>query len=81
MQNEFTKEFERKGAIVFRADREGYGIDQIKKPMTVGQLKELLEDYDDNTLVILSHDSGYTYGSPRGGNYYEQNEDEEWIEY
>ncbi len=50
-------------ALVFEALREGYGIDQIYKPMTVGKLKEFLEDFDDDTLFILSHDNGYTYGS------------------
>lgn len=51
-------------AIVFDARREGYGIDQIAdRAITVGELKELLEDWDDDTLFVLSHDNGYTYGS------------------
>ena len=50
-------------ALVFEALREGYGIDQIQNPMTVGELREFLEDFDDDTLFILSHDNGYTYGS------------------
>lgn len=52
-----------KQAIVFGADRTGYGIDQVRHPMTVGKLRELLEDLDDDMMVILSHDNGYTYGS------------------
>ena len=52
-----------KKAIVFEAPREGYGIDQIRRPMTVGDLMEFLEDIDPDTLFILSHDSGYTYGT------------------
>lgn len=51
-------------AIVFEAPRSGYGIDQIADgAMTVGELKEILEGLDDNTLFVLSHDNGYTYGS------------------
>lgn len=50
-------------ALVFDARRDGYSIEQVSRPMTVGQLKELLQDMDDDTLFILSHDGGYTYGS------------------
>ena len=31
--------------------------------MTVGQLKKILEDVDDDVMIVLSHDNGYTYGS------------------
>ena len=51
-------------AICFEAYREGYGIDQIAdRAMTVGELTEILRDFDEDTLVVLSHDNGYTYGS------------------
>lgn len=50
-------------ALVFEAPRTGYGIDQIEGPMTVGELRRILEDYEDDTLFILSHDRRYTYGS------------------
>ena len=52
-----------KKALVFNVEREGYGIDQIRNPMTAGQLREMLEELDDDMLIICSHDSGYTYGS------------------
>ena len=52
-----------KQALVFEAVREGYGIDQLRNPVTVGELRSLLEEYDDDTLFVLSHDSGYTFGS------------------
>lgn len=42
--------------------REGYGIDQIRKTMTVGELIELLSEFDEDTPVYLSFDNGYTYG-------------------
>lgn len=50
-------------ALVFQAQREGYGIDQIRHQVTVGDLKAMLEGLDDDMLVVLSHDNGYTYGS------------------
>ena len=52
-----------KTALVFEASRSGYGIDQIKNAVTVGELRELLADLEDDTMIILSHDNGYTYGS------------------
>ena len=56
-----------RSAVVFEAVREGYSIEQLDRPMTVGELKALLEYYDDEALFILSHDNGYTYGSIRNG--------------
>lgn len=49
-------------AYVFEARREGYGIDQLKGVMTVAQLRSFLEGLEDDALVVLSHDSGFTYG-------------------
>lgn len=70
-----------RNAIVFEARREGYGIDQIRRPVTVGELKRLLDDFDDDDLFILSHDNGYTYGSIDTMTEQEWNETEdgEWI--
>lgn len=51
-------------AIVFEAYRSGYGIDQIAdEAMTVGDLVEILGELPPDTLFVLSHDRGYTYGS------------------
>lgn len=50
-------------AIVFEAPRTGYSIDQVSRPLTVAELRELLEEFDDDMLIICSHDNGYTYGS------------------
>lgn len=51
-------------AVVFEAERNGYAIEQIADgALTVGELREMLEFYDDDNLVVISHDSGYTYGS------------------
>lgn len=32
------------------------------RTMTVGDLKDMLEDYDEETPIVLSFDNGYTYG-------------------
>lgn len=51
-------------AIVFGADRSGYSVNQVaNKAITVNRLKGILSNYDDDDLVVLSHDNGYTYGS------------------
>ena len=48
--------------LIYSTFREGYGIDQIRKTMTVGELISFLENYDVETPVYLSFDNGYTYG-------------------
>lgn len=71
-----------KQVIVFGADRTGYGIEQIENPMTVGDLMRMLEDIDEDTPIILSHDNGYTYGSlTRGAEIREEVEGEYGPEY
>lgn len=46
------------------AKRDAYGVDDIiHKTFTVGDLIGALEDFDEDTKVILSHDNGYTYGA------------------
>lgn len=53
-----------RSAVVFEATRDGYSIDQIAgRAMTVGELIDMLSDYDEDALFVLSHDNGYTYGS------------------
>lgn len=48
--------------VIISADREGYGIDQVRQTMTVGELVALLQDYDEDAPVYLSHDNGFTFG-------------------
>lgn len=51
-------------AVLFiEGKRNGYGIDQCGETLTVGELIELLQDYDEDTPIYLRNDSGYTYGS------------------
>ena len=71
---------EMKNALVFGVMREGYGIDQVHNPLTVGDLRCLLEDLDDDITIILSHDNGYTYGSlPSVAELREQSNDDGWT--
>lgn len=51
--------------ITFEVEREGYTRGQVGAPITVGELREFLEQYEDDTLIFLSHDRGYTYGTLR----------------
>lgn len=49
--------------LLLEANREGYGLDQIRSTMTVGELIAFLSDYDEDTEIYISNDRGYTYGS------------------
>lgn len=57
--------------------REAYGTDQITRTMTVGQLRDFLEQYADDTKVYLNNDGGYTYGSITEESFEEAWEEEE----
>lgn len=42
--------------------RNGYSPDQCGHTVTVGELISLLSEYDEDALVYLNNDNGYTYG-------------------
>ena len=48
--------------LTMKAEREGYAPDQIARTMTVGELIEFLNNFDEDEKIYLSHDNGYTYG-------------------
>ena len=55
-----------KQVIIIEAKREGYTIEQAeneREAITVGELMQMLEDFDEGTKVYISNDNGYTYGS------------------
>ena len=55
-----------KPVIIIEAKREGYNIEQAeneREAITVGELMQMLEDFDEDTKVYISNDNGYTYGS------------------
>lgn len=49
--------------LFINANRNGYEPAQCGHTMTVGELIAFLEDFDEDALVYLRHDNGYTYGS------------------
>ena len=67
--------------LIINVRREGYGTDQISETMTVGELIDLLSDYDPETPVYLGNDNRggywYTYGGIRDYDLCEVNDDDE----
>lgn len=57
--------------------RDGYGIDQIERTLTVIELIEYLEQYDDDTPIMINNDNGYTYGAIRYDSFREEYDGEE----
>lgn len=53
---------ELKARVIIQTERQGYSPEQVNGTMTVGELKKLLEEYEDDSPIILSFDNGYTYG-------------------
>ena len=65
--------------LFINANRTCYSPDQISSTMTVGELIEYLEQFDDATPVYLKHDGGYTYGGIHERNFeddYDEDKDE-----
>ena len=56
--------------------RNGYAPDQIKRTMTVGELIEFLEQFDEEAEVYLNNDNGYTFGSITESSFEESYEEE-----
>ena len=64
--------------IVINARREAYGIDDIRNTMTVGDLVHyLMENFDEDQPIYLSHDNGYTYGGITEKCFNEEEDEEE----
>ena len=51
----------RKFYIQIETSRDAYSPDEVSS-MTVAELISVLEQYNDDTEVILSFDNGYTFG-------------------
>lgn len=52
--------------VKFETSRRGYSAEQAEEyesALTVGELIEVLSQYDKNKKVFFSNDDGYTYGS------------------
>lgn len=50
-----------KQVVILEAQRESYTVAQCKS-VTVRELIEALEQFDQDLEIFLSHDNGYTYG-------------------
>ena len=50
-------------ALYIEGKRNGYGPDSCGRTLTVGELIALLSEFDEDRLVYLRNDNGYTYGS------------------
>lgn len=81
-----TANMDRK-ALAFETHRDGYEIDQIAdNAITVKELKNFLEDYPEDMLVVFKNDNGYTYGNfdlnikDEGVTIYRERYDEEYDE-
>lgn len=51
-----------KTQIIIEAERTGYTTEQVHRTMTVGELIEYLQQFDEDAEIYLSHDEGYTFG-------------------
>lgn len=49
--------------VFITGKRNGYAPEQCGKTLTVGELIELLAEYDEDSPIYLKNDGGYTYGS------------------
>ena len=50
-------------ALYIEGRRSGYSPDGCGKTLTVGELIEILSDFDEDLPVYLRNDNGYTYGN------------------
>lgn len=51
-----------KQIIMIAATRDAYSTDQIRSTMTVGELIEILQQFEEDSPIYTRHDGGYTYG-------------------
>lgn len=68
---------ERKMRLYMDGRREVYDPKDIRHTMTVGELIELLQGFDEDAKVYISNDNGYTYGSVTEDSFTEYSEGEE----
>lgn len=49
--------------LAINGNRDGYGPDQCGRTLTVRDLIEELQQFDDDLPIYLVNDGGYTYGA------------------
>ena len=52
-----------KNVLFIEGKRNGYSVGQCGGTLTVRELIEILEEYDEDTEIYLRNDNGFTYGS------------------
>ena len=66
-------------ALFINANNNGYEPSQCGRTITVGELIDLLSDFDEDMPIFLKFDNGYSYGSIREDDFIEDIvEDEEF---
>jgi hypothetical protein len=63
--------------VFIEGTRNGYNPNQCGRTMTVKELIEYLEQFDEDAKIYLKNDNGYTYGSINDYNIEEEYIDEE----
>jgi hypothetical protein len=48
--------------ILWNVANEVYSAEYVRDTLTVGELIDLLQQYDENEKIVLSFNRGYTYG-------------------
>jgi hypothetical protein len=65
--------------LFINANNNGYEPSQCGRTITVGELIDLLSDFDEDMPIYLKFDNGYSYGSIREDDFIEDIvEDEEF---
>ena len=62
--------------VYIEGRRNGYSTDQCGRTMTVRDLIEYLEQFDEDPPVYLNNDNGYTFGSITEDSFEEDDKDE-----
>lgn len=57
--------------LFINGKKNGYGVQQCGKTLTVGRLIAALQEYEEDMPVYLNNDGGYTYGSITENDIYE----------
>lgn len=52
-----------KKILYINGNRNGYSPDQCGRTLTVGELLDILSEFDEDRAIYLRNDNGYTYGS------------------
>jgi hypothetical protein len=62
--------------LFINANKSGYNVDQCGRTLTVGELIEMLSEFNEDTPVYIQNDRGYTYGHIREEDIIETEEDD-----